>query len=72
VSKKVLPAFNKIGASFSRVSPRFWQSLALLSATAAVLLTAMAIHPILYLLALPLVMLFFVFLERREPRTPTR
>ena len=72
MSKTVNAALAKASAVFSHVSPRFCQSLALLSAIAAVLLAAMAIHPILYLLTLPLVMLFFVKHEKREPKTPTR
>lgn len=71
MSKIVQPALGKIAASFSRMSPRFRQSLAFVLGIAAVLLVAMLVHPILYLVALPLVMIFVVSLERREPGPPT-
>lgn len=71
MSKIVQPARGKIAASFSRMSPRFRQSLAFVLGIAAVLLVAMLVHPILYLVALPLVMIFVVSLERREPGPPT-
>lgn len=71
MSKTVQPALAKIAAGLSRVPPRFAHSLAFVLGIAAVLLVAMLVHPILYLVALPLVIIFVVSLERREPRSPT-
>lgn len=62
----------KAVTDLSRGSPGFWRSLAFLLAATAVLVGTMVIDPNLTLVALPMMTIIFVLLERANHRTTPR
>lgn len=62
----------KAVADLSRGSPGFWRSLAFLLAATAVLVGTMVIDPNLTLVALPMMTIIFVLLERANHKTTPR
>lgn len=59
----------KAVTDLSRGSPGFWRSLAFLLAATAVLVGTMVIDPNLTLVALPMMTIIFVLLERANHKT---
>ncbi len=59
----------KAVTDLSRGSPGFWRSLAFLLAATAVLVGTMVIDPNLTLVALPVLTIIFVLLERANQKT---
>lgn len=62
----------KAVTDLSRGSPGFWRSLAFLLAATAVLVGTMVIDPNLTLVALPMMTIIFVLLERANHKTTPR
>jgi hypothetical protein len=62
----------KAVTDLSRGSPGFWRSLAFLLAATAVLVGTMVIDPNLTLVALPVLTIIFVLLERANHKTTPR
>ena len=62
----------KAVTDLSRGSPGFWRSLAFLLAATAVLVGTMVIDPNFTLVALPMMTIIFVLLERANHKTTPR